>query len=333
MTRRRALVVALSVAAAIGLATWVYVGPVSAHPGNTCNPPAGHGNPGCHVAATTTTTAKPTTTTTAKPTTTTTAKPTTTTTAKPTTTTVKPTTTTTKAGTKTTASNTTTTLQPTTTTASTTSTTTTLMPAGVSSLSPADLTQLYGSPDERKTMEAARAIVAGLALSSTGGPPDSSGPAGGPPSGPPSGKAAGLSGAAADEAATAGGPELPAGQAAKTEVAMSPSYYFVSPLAIILLLVYATSLILYKTELIRLATHRSIWNILLWATFVIVGASGVILAIGVSQDPPWMLPQWLLFWHVEMGITMAFISFFHLAWLASTRPRSSPAERVAAASR
>lgn len=321
MRRRKALTVALTVAAVIGLATWVYVGPVSAHPGNTCNPPAGHGNPGCHKAATTTTTAKPTTTT---------VKPTTTT-VKPTTTAAKPTTTTTKANTIKTASNTTTTLQPTTTTASTTSTTTTLMPAATSLLLSSDPMHFYESPNDRKTMEAARAIVAGLALSSTGGPPDSSGPAGGPPSD----KAAGLSGAATDEAVTAttGAPVLPAGQAAKTEAAMSPSYYFVSPVAIILLLVYATSFILYKTKSIRVATHRKIWNILLMATFVIVGASGLILAIGVSQDPPWMLPQWLLFWHVEMGITMAFISFFHLAWLASSRLRSSPAERVAAASR
>ena len=86
----------LAVAVAIGLAAWLNAGPVSAHPGYTCNPAIGHGLPGCHVDATTTTTAQVTTTTTQQVTTTTTAQPTTTTTAEvTTTTTARPTTTTT----------------------------------------------------------------------------------------------------------------------------------------------------------------------------------------------------------------------------------------------
>ena len=40
----------------LGLAAWLYTGPASAHPGNTCDPEPGHGRPGCHVGATTTTT-------------------------------------------------------------------------------------------------------------------------------------------------------------------------------------------------------------------------------------------------------------------------------------
>jgi len=75
-------------AVAIALAGWAYVGPANATPDKTCNPGPGHGTPGCHVQATTTT-----------------AEPTTTT-AKPTTTTAKPATTTTKASTATTAAGT-----------------------------------------------------------------------------------------------------------------------------------------------------------------------------------------------------------------------------------
>ncbi len=42
---------------AIVLASWLYAGPASAHPSNSCDPEPGHGTPGCHVdvAATTTT--------------------------------------------------------------------------------------------------------------------------------------------------------------------------------------------------------------------------------------------------------------------------------------
>ena len=64
-------------AAAIALAAWAFAGPVTAHPGNTCNPPAGHGRPGCHVSPTPTT-AKPKATTTTAKRTATTAKPATT---------------------------------------------------------------------------------------------------------------------------------------------------------------------------------------------------------------------------------------------------------------
>jgi hypothetical protein len=114
MKRKRYLALGLALAAAvgIGLVSWGYSGSASAHPGMTCNPEAGHGTPGCHVAVTTTT---------AKPTTTT-AKATTTT-AKATTTTAKASTTTTKGSTGTTAASTTTTAGTTDTTAGTTETT------------------------------------------------------------------------------------------------------------------------------------------------------------------------------------------------------------------
>jgi hypothetical protein len=42
---------------AVGLSAWLYAGPASAHPGNTCDPEPGHGTPGCHVEATDTTAA------------------------------------------------------------------------------------------------------------------------------------------------------------------------------------------------------------------------------------------------------------------------------------
>ncbi len=120
MKRKRYLAVGLVIvtAVAIGLLGWAYAGPATAHPGNTCNPEAGHGTPGCHVGATTTTKAP---TTTTKAPTTTTKAPTTTTKA-PTTTTKAPNTTTT-GSTGTTAGNTTT-------TASSTSTSVTLVARG-----------------------------------------------------------------------------------------------------------------------------------------------------------------------------------------------------------
>lgn len=70
-----------------GLLSWGLVEPASAKPGYTCNPAPGHGNPGCHVTATT---APPAPTTTKPPAPTTTKAPTTATTKARTTTTTKP---------------------------------------------------------------------------------------------------------------------------------------------------------------------------------------------------------------------------------------------------
>jgi len=43
----------------LGLAAWLYAGPASARPGNSCDPEPGHGRPGCHVGATPSTTQSP----------------------------------------------------------------------------------------------------------------------------------------------------------------------------------------------------------------------------------------------------------------------------------
>jgi hypothetical protein len=111
MKRKRyfALGLVLVGAAAIGLAGWGYAGSANAHPGNTCNPGAGHGLPGCHVDPTPVTDAP--TTTTAAPTPATDA-PTTTTDAPTTTTTSTASTTTTTSATSTTGSTTSTTAAP-----------------------------------------------------------------------------------------------------------------------------------------------------------------------------------------------------------------------------
>ncbi|MFH0916344.1 MAG: hypothetical protein V1912_07855 [bacterium] len=88
---RLAIGLAFVVAAGIALAGWGFAGPATATPGMSCNPEPGHGSPGCHVGATTTTKAP-----------TATTKAPTATTAKPTPTTAGASTATTNAGTSTT---------------------------------------------------------------------------------------------------------------------------------------------------------------------------------------------------------------------------------------
>ena len=217
------------------------------------------------------------TTTTARPTTTT-ARPTTT--AKPTTTTTKPatkaiTTATSKASTTTTASETTKSSQPSTPSSST---------------------------GAKKTAKA-KLVLGALAAAALTDPGD----------GGPSGGAGGTDGS--------GGSEDPSGAAGENAdgspvnaTATGPPHYYLSPVAIAFLLVYGVSFVLYRTKKMRVTIHRKIWNVLLLATFLICGLIGLVLAVGIMRDPPWELPTWLLVWHVETGIAMCFISFFHVGW-------------------
>ncbi len=50
------------------------------------------------------------------------------------------------------------------------------------------------------------------------------------------------------------------------------------------------------------------------STFLITGIFGTILAFQLDWAPTFIWPVNLLFWHVEAGIVMTFISLFHLAW-------------------
>jgi len=61
-------------------------------------------------------------------------------------------------------------------------------------------------------------------------------------------------------------------------------------------------------------THRKIWNILLLGTFTATGVSGLVLAVALAYGVTLRLPFSLLLWHVEAGIAMTLISFFHVGW-------------------
>jgi len=91
------------------------------------------------------------------------------------------------------------------------------------------------------------------------------------------------------------------------------NYYFV-PIAIILFILYLVTLSLSRKKKIKLLQHRKIWNVILLITFLISGIFGIILAIIISYGIKLPFYSDLLFWHVEMGIAMAIISIFHIAW-------------------
>ena len=95
---------------------------------------------------------------------------------------------------------------------------------------------------------------------------------------------------------------------------ISPITYNTLRIALILLVIYLTTLFLSKQKKIKTFQHRKIWNFILLITFLISGIFGIILAITISYGIRLSFYSNLLFWHVEMGISMAIISIFHILW-------------------
>ncbi len=90
--------------------------------------------------------------------------------------------------------------------------------------------------------------------------------------------------------------------------------YFFIPIALLLVVLYLISLILSKKKKIKAVQHRKIWNILLLVTFLVSGILGILLVLKVSFGIE--IPSYsdALFFHVEFGIAMTFISIFHILW-------------------
>lgn len=88
--------------------------------------------------------------------------------------------------------------------------------------------------------------------------------------------------------------------------------YQLIPLSLSLILLYAVSSFLLKRNIINLATHRKIWNILLLVSFLVCGISGILLILRLNFGLN--LPNYteILFNHVEFGIAMTTVAFFHL---------------------
>lgn len=90
--------------------------------------------------------------------------------------------------------------------------------------------------------------------------------------------------------------------------------YNLVPISLFLIFFYAVSHILSKKNVISIANHRKIWNILLLITFLISGILGILLVIKINFGIAILFPFNILFWHVEAGIAMAVISVFHIFW-------------------
>lgn len=90
--------------------------------------------------------------------------------------------------------------------------------------------------------------------------------------------------------------------------------YLLIPIGLVLLILYAISLLFSRLEVITRTTHRKIWNYGLMATFLVAAILGTLMAIQINykMEVPWT--EKVLKWHVNFGIGMAVIGIFHLIW-------------------
>jgi Mg/Co/Ni transporter MgtE len=91
------------------------------------------------------------------------------------------------------------------------------------------------------------------------------------------------------------------------------NYYFLL-LSFLVFDAYYISAYLVKIQKISQITHRRFWNIILLISFLISGTIGLILAIFIDLKLSISWYRSILWIHVETGIVMALVSFFHLFW-------------------
>ncbi|MBN2880882.1 hypothetical protein JXM83_02405 [Candidatus Woesearchaeota archaeon] len=90
------------------------------------------------------------------------------------------------------------------------------------------------------------------------------------------------------------------------------SKYKFLTISIITIIAYVITFTLQKTKKIQTLLHKRIWNVVLLITFVVSGILGLLLVIRINYGWALTLPFNMLYWHVEAGTVMAWITIFHI---------------------
>lgn len=80
------------------------------------------------------------------------------------------------------------------------------------------------------------------------------------------------------------------------------------------LLLYFVTWLLARLKVMKTATHRKIWNVILLFAFLVSGVLGLMLVVQINYDiwGSWFATfMWL---HVDFGIVMGIVSIFHILW-------------------
>jgi spermidine synthase len=95
---------------------------------------------------------------------------------------------------------------------------------------------------------------------------------------------------------------------------MNQGTYHLISIGILLTIFYLLSLLAVRMKLLAVALHRKFWNSLLLIFFFSTALLGLFMALRVNYK--WNIP-WIdraMQWHVDTGIALAFVAFFHFLW-------------------
>lgn len=88
--------------------------------------------------------------------------------------------------------------------------------------------------------------------------------------------------------------------------------YNVLPIVLTLIMLYLISYLLYDSKIIKKVRYKQMWSVTLVGSMLISGITGIILVLITDYGVRLNLNFNLLFWHVETGIILAVVLFFHL---------------------
>jgi hypothetical protein len=90
--------------------------------------------------------------------------------------------------------------------------------------------------------------------------------------------------------------------------------YYVVPVLTGLIVLYGLTWILSVKKVFKPLTHRKIWNVILLVAVLVSALFGIILTLNIEYKTHISLPFNMLFWHVEAGIALGVVAFFHVLW-------------------
>lgn len=96
-------------------------------------------------------------------------------------------------------------------------------------------------------------------------------------------------------------------------MAMNTAYPLL-PVGILVIASYSISFLLSHLGIINRIAHRKFWNVMLLITFLVTGLLGLILVIKINYKLEIPFYDSLMNYHVDFGIAMAVIGFFHFTW-------------------
>ncbi len=90
--------------------------------------------------------------------------------------------------------------------------------------------------------------------------------------------------------------------------------YALIPIITVALALYMLTWLAARMSVIRILTHRKIWNTTLLVVFLTTAISGLVLAVQVNFKLQVPAIRELLVWHVDFGIGMTMVAIFHFTW-------------------